>query len=172
MRLNFGRINPKRPRSRGVAAVEFALILPFIAVIVLALVDYGYYFYIGINATEAARTAAVQASTTAAALNAGAGPTSCGDVNIGQVTNAWNGSPAGAPALAARSYMTTQVNSTIGGNTTATIACSTVGTTPAKYMFSIQVTVTFAPPSGSVHFGLPRSGNNLVYKTNTLWRWY
>ena len=139
--------------------------------IVLALVDYGYYFYIGINATEAARTAAVQASTTAAALHGGTGPTSCNDtnVNIGQVTNAWNGSPVGAPELAARSYMTTQVNSTIGGNTTATVGCSPVGS-PAKYMFSIQVTVTFAPPSGTVHFGLPRSGANLVYKTPKLWR--
>lgn len=172
MRLISGRVNPKRPRARGVAAVEFALILPFIAVIVLALVDYGYYFYIGINATEAARSAAMQASTTAAALNSGSGPTSCSDTNIGQVTNAWNGTPAGAPALAARSYMTTQVNSTIGGNTTASVACSTVGTSPAKYMFSIQVTVTFAPPSGTVHFGLPRSGNKLVYTTKTLWRWY
>jgi hypothetical protein len=67
--------------------------------------------------------------------------------------------------------MTNQVNSTIGGNTTASIACASVGT-PAKYMFSIRVTVTFAPPSGSVHFGLPRSGNNLVYTTKALWRWY
>jgi Flp pilus assembly protein TadG len=174
MRLILGRINPKRPRERGVAAIEFALILPFVAMIVLALIDYGYYFYIGINAAEAARAAAVQASTTAAAMNSGAGPTGCGDANIGQVTCCTPTPPSPLPAdvQAAKDYMTNQVNGTIGGNTSATIGCSTVGATPAKTMFSIQVTVTFAPPSGTVHFGLPRSGNNLVYKTQTLWRWF
>jgi Flp pilus assembly protein TadG len=173
MRLISGRINPKRPRARGVAAIEFALILPFIAVIVLALIDYGYYFYIGVNATEAARTAAVQASATAQSLNGNTGPIAppngCSDLAIGLVTGV---SPA-APAKAAKDYMTAQVNSTIGGNTTATVGCSTAGTgLSMKTVFSVQVQVVFAPPSGTVHFGLPRSGNNLVYTTKTLWRWY
>ena len=65
--------------------------------------------------------------------------------------------------------MTAQVNSTIGNNTTATVACAPT-TSGAQTAFSIQVQVTFAPPSGTVHFGLPRSGTNLVYKTPTLWR--
>jgi Flp pilus assembly protein TadG len=163
----------KRSRARGVAAIEFALLLPFIAVIVLALVDYGYYFYIGVNATEAARTAAVQVTATADAMNGGAGPTGCGDTNIGLVTNAATATPPGAPAVAAKAYMTAQVNSTLGGNTTATVACSTAGTGGStKTVFSVQVQVLFAPPSGSIHFGLPRSGNNLVYTTKALWRWY
>jgi Flp pilus assembly protein TadG len=173
MRLIFGRINPKRPRARGVAAIEFALLLPFLVVVVLALIDYGYYFYIGINATEAARAAAVVASTTAAGLNSGSGPlpanNGCGDANIGQVTGV---APA-APAQAAKDYMTAQLNSTISTNTTATVQCSTAGTpTPTKTVFSVQVTVLFAPPSGTVHFGLPRSGSNLSYTTKKLWRWY
>lgn len=159
----------KRSRSRGVAAIEFALLLPFIAVIVLALVDYGYYFYIGVNATEAARTAAVQATATAAAMNAGAGPTGCGDTNIGLVTNAATATPPGAPAVAAKAYMTAQVNATIGSDTVATVTCA-MTTTGNQLAFSTQVQVTFAPPSGTVHFGLPRSGNNLVYSTPLLWR--
>jgi Flp pilus assembly protein TadG len=171
MRLNPWRMKTSRSRELGVAAIEFALILPFIAVIVLALVDYGYYFYIGVNATEAARAAAVQASATAAAMNAGAGPTGCAsDPNIGLVTS---GSPAPsplpAPAQAGVTYMTNQVNSTIGGGTLVLVTCATT-TSGAQLAFSIQVQVTFAPPSGTVHFGLPRSGNNLVYTTPKLWR--
>jgi Flp pilus assembly protein TadG len=169
MRPNPWRTKTSRSRELGVAAIEFALLMPFIAVIVLALVDYGYYFYIGVNATEAARTAAVQASATAAALNGGTGPTGCSDTNIALVTGA---APA-APAKSAKDYMTAQVSSTLGGNTTATVACSTAGTGgSSKTVFSVQVQVVFAPPSGSVHFGLPRSGTNLVYTTKALWRWY
>jgi Flp pilus assembly protein TadG len=165
MRPQPWRTETSRSRERGVAVVELALILPFIAMIVLALVDYGYYFYIGINATEAARTAAVQASDTALAMHGGTGPTSCTDASIALVTGA---APA-APAQAAKDYMTAQVNSTIGNNTTATVACAAT-TTGGQTAFSIQVQVTFAPPSGTVHFGLPRSGTKLVYKTPKLWR--
>ena len=169
MRPNLWRTKTSRSRELGVAAIEFALIMPFVAVIVLALVDYGYYFYIGINATEAARTAAVQASASAAAMHGGSGPTSCADATISVVTGA---APA-VPAQAAKDYMTAQVNSTIGGNTTATVGCGTAGSGASlKYVFSVQVQVVFAPPSGTVHFGLPRSGSNLVYTTKTLWRWY
>ena len=167
MRLNLWRTKTSRSRELGVAAIEFALLLPFIAVIVLALVDYGYYFYIGVNATEAARTAAVQASATAAAMNGGNGPTSCGDMNISLVTGA---APA-LPAQTGKNYMTTQVNATIGGNTTVTVACAPT-TTGLQTAFSIKVQVLFAPPSGTVHFGLPRSGSNLVYTTPLLWRRY
>jgi Flp pilus assembly protein TadG len=169
MRPDPWRTNTSRSRERGVAAIEFALLMPFIAVIVLALVDYGYYFYVGINANEAARTTAVLASTTAQGLNGGNGPTSCNDTNIALVKGA-----AAAPAQAANAYMTAQGNSTMGSNTTATVACSTAGgvTTPLKYVFSVTVQVVFAPPSGRAHFGLPRSGTNLVYTTKPLWRWY
>ena len=161
MRPNLWRTKASRSRELGVAAIEFALLMPFIAVIVLALVDYGYYFYIGINATEAARAAGVQASATAGALHGGTGPLGC------------TTSPRSAPAQAAKDYMTAQVNGTIGGNTTATVVCSTAGSGPtSKIVFSVQVQVLFAPPSGTVHFGLPRSGSNLVYTTTKLWRWY
>lgn len=156
-----------RRRARGVAAVELALILPFLTILVLGLIDYGYFFYIGINATEAARTAAVQASATAAAMNGGTGPANCSDPNISLVT-----SSGSAPAQAGVAYMNAQVSTAIGSDTVVTVSCATIAGAPAKYVFSIQVVVTFPPPSGSVHFGLPRSGNNLVYTTHPLWRWY
>ena len=163
--------NRSRARELGVSVVELALILPFIALIVLALVDYGYYFYIGINASEAARTAAVVASNPAAAMHGGTGPTSCTDPSIGLVKSGLSPvpSPLPAPAQAGVDYMTNQVNSTIGNGTRVLVNCAPT-TAGGQTAFSIQVLVTFAPPSGTVHFGLPRSGTNLLYKTPTLWR--
>ncbi len=152
-------------RERGVAAIEFALIIPFVTILVLALIDYGYYFYIGVNATEAARAAGVQVDTSVAAMNAGAGVANCSDANISTLVTA----ATAPPNLTAQAYMTTTINATIGGGTTATIGCAMLGATP-KPVWSIVVTVTFAPPSGSVHFGLPASGSNLVYTTHVLWR--
>jgi Flp pilus assembly protein TadG len=157
-----------RRGQRGVAAIEFALILPFLTVLILALVDYGYYFYIGVNATEAARATAMQIDTTVAAMNSGTGVASCSDSAIPTVVQA----STAQPNLTAQAYMTNTVNATIGTSTAATITCTPVSsaTVPNQPAWSTVITVTFAPPSGTVHFGLPRSGSNLVYTTKALWR--
>ena len=49
-----------RPRSkeRGAAAIEFALSLLILLPLVLGILDYGYYFYVSMAATEATRLAA------------------------------------------------------------------------------------------------------------------
>jgi Flp pilus assembly protein TadG len=155
----------RRSRQRGVAAIEFALVLPFIAVLILAMCDYGYYFYIGINATEAARTTAVQVTATAAALNAGAGVSSCSDPLIATVTGA---APA-VPAQTAKNYMLTAVNATVAGYTTATFTCTIV---TGKAIFGTVVTVDFPPASGKLHFGLPASSipGRIRYRTPVLYR--
>ena len=158
----------KRSRQRGVAAIEFALILPFIAVLILAMCDYGYYFYIGINATEAARATAVQVSANAAALNAGAGVTSCSDPQIATVTGAAPGA-ATLPAQVARNYMQNTVNTTIANYTTATFTCSVVS---GRALFGVVVTVDFPPASGKLRFGLPASttAGRVRYRTPVLYR--
>jgi Flp pilus assembly protein TadG len=158
----------RRSRQRGVAAVEFALILPFITVLILAMCDYGYYFYIGINATEAARATAAQASSTAAAMYAGTGVPTCGDALISNVT----GSGAGAPSLTAAAYMTTNVSAAIGLETTATVNCTMVPAIGGKPLWGVVVTVDFPPASGKLHFGLPPSSTagNVRYRTPTLYR--
>ena len=46
---------PRRQRSRGVAALELALSLTFLVPLLMGTLDFGYYFYIGTNAEEAAR---------------------------------------------------------------------------------------------------------------------
>lgn len=55
--------NPVPPRSRlrgddGVAAVEFGLVLPLLALILLGILDYGYAFMVKMTLTNAAREGA------------------------------------------------------------------------------------------------------------------
>jgi Flp pilus assembly protein TadG len=44
-------------RSRGAAAVEFALLLPLLLVILLGIIDFGLYFYSDLNLRHEARDA-------------------------------------------------------------------------------------------------------------------
>ena len=59
----------RRPRRRGVSAVEFALILPLLLTLVGGAVDFGRCFYTHIAVTNAARAGAESAG----AESAGAG---------------------------------------------------------------------------------------------------
>jgi Flp pilus assembly protein TadG len=45
-------------RQRGAAAVEFALVLPILLVILLGIIDFGLYFYNDLQLTHVARDAA------------------------------------------------------------------------------------------------------------------
>jgi Flp pilus assembly protein TadG len=157
MRLNPGRAKPKRPRDRGVAVVEFALVLPFIVILMLGTLDYGYYFYVGVNATEAGRAAIMNAVSTAKAQHAGAGIANCADA---QVSNVTTGVPSSPPQLAAKAYMTANMSATMAGYTTATVACVT---SPVNPSWKVMVKVDFPPASGFLHPGLPSLSPGLVH---------
>ena len=47
-----------RGRERGAAAVEFALVLPLLIVLLLGIIDFGLYYYNDLQLTHAARDAA------------------------------------------------------------------------------------------------------------------
>jgi Flp pilus assembly protein TadG len=53
--LRARRTASRRHRSGGVAALELALSLSFLVPLMLAVLDFGYYFYVGATAEEAAR---------------------------------------------------------------------------------------------------------------------
>lgn len=74
-------------RDRGAAAVEFALVLPVLLLLVLGSIDWGYFFYVQQVVTNAAREGARVGSLT---------PFDSGDAGVSQ-------SEADA---AARTYMT------------------------------------------------------------------
>jgi len=50
-------------RDGGVAAVELALVLPLVLLLVLGMIDYGWYFFVDLAATNAAREGARVATT-------------------------------------------------------------------------------------------------------------
>jgi Flp pilus assembly protein TadG len=52
------RRNDRRNRQRGVAAVEFALVLPLFLTMVLGAIDWGWFFYIDQLVTNCAREGA------------------------------------------------------------------------------------------------------------------
>jgi uncharacterized membrane protein len=53
-----GRLCSRAKRQRGAAAVEFALVLPILLVLLLGIIDFGLYFYNDLQLTQAARDAA------------------------------------------------------------------------------------------------------------------
>ena len=55
--------NPERIRSRGAAAVEFALILPVLLTVVFGLMEYGWIFYQQFNLASAVRNGLRQGVT-------------------------------------------------------------------------------------------------------------
>jgi Flp pilus assembly protein TadG len=106
-----------RRRQRGAAAVELALVLIPLLVIVLGAIDWGYYFYVRQMATNAAREGARAAAAAAVARNDG--PTVASTymgTQLGSGTTVATGNctnPA-PPACAGTSCACVQVTCTIG----------------------------------------------------------
>lgn len=142
----------RRPKQRGAVAIEFALSLIFIVPLLLGILDYGYYFWIGINAAEAAR-AGIRA-----AINSG-GITGCPSVG----TAAAEGVAAGAATAAVRAQMGhvfTPANAA-SYTTTPTNACRAGA--PVSPTWQLQVQVDFPPAVGFLNPWMPASTRTTGY---------
>jgi len=126
-------------RQRGIALVEFAITLPIFLVLLLGVMEYGYYFYVAVSATNAAREGARQCTL----VSLGA----CGDCK----------------PTAAADYM-----GKVGmrANTKATATCDNADGT---FMYTVGVEVEFPPLSGftPIVSALPSadSGHVVAYGT-------
>ena len=78
--MALGAIRPRRRTENGAAALEFALVMPLLLLLVFALIQYGVYFWAYQGGSDAARMAARSAAV-------GAYPKSCDDFRK-QVTDA------------------------------------------------------------------------------------
>jgi TadE-like protein len=158
------RIRP-RERSRGVAVLELTLSLIYLVPLMMATLDFGYYFYIGATAEEAARQGVKQA-----VLIGGA----CPGVNVpcppavnNAVTPTANGGSFGVAcntAGDAACYLNAPpLGMGTNANTTVTCTCTNAVVNPT---FTISVQVDFLPAAGYFRFLLPKPpgpGNNVRY---------
>jgi Flp pilus assembly protein TadG len=138
----------KRLGQRGAVAVEFAFSLFFLIPLLLGMLDYGYYFWIGVNAVQAANKglyAATHApSPTLVPGCSGTAPgilavtAASGFATAAVAAQMTQGLPAGFAA-----YTSTPVND-----------CITVSGSPA---WNIQVQVDFPPVVGFLNPWMPAS---------------
>ena len=137
---------PTRDRSRGVAVLEFTLSLVFLVPLLMATLSFGYYFYIGSNAEEAARQGLGQALAMATPCAGLPGPPVCAAAVAAAVTAPAVGTPPSSPCTslgAAACYMNADpLNLGTAANTTVTCLCATGPTNPT---YTIGVQVDFIP---------------------------
>jgi Flp pilus assembly protein TadG len=122
---------PVRARTRGVAAVELALALPLLMMLVLGAMDYGYYMCVSITAAQAAREGARELSR----ISVG----NCASTTAVNAAIALEQSSTGA----ASAYMGTALN--LQSRTTVTVACLTA---PSNPTWQVNVQVDYPPAVG------------------------
>lgn len=108
----------KRARQRGGALVEFAITLPLFMLMIVGMLEYGYYFYIANSATAAAREGARQCTLVSLGACGACDPTS------------------------AVSYMAAI------GMDEYTDATATCDTTAGTFMYTVDVTIDFPTFTG------------------------
>jgi hypothetical protein len=146
------RRGERRNRQRGAVAVEFALCTFLLVPLLLGTLDYGYYFWVGLNAAEAARAGARQASrlrTTSAVTACGAGP----DWHILIEPTVEGPGPLGA----AKAQMQQAGMQTY---TTVTLECRTW---PSNPVWEVVVEVNFPPAVGFLNTWMPASTQTTGY---------
>jgi Flp pilus assembly protein TadG len=136
------RPRQRRARSgqRGAAALEFALSLIFLIPLLLGTLDYGYYFWVGVNAVEAAKEGV------AAAARAGNGVPNCGSPLAA--------APTVAGSARATAYLINSVGAAMAANATVTVTCVAAPVNPS---WRIVVQMDFPPAVGFVRVGMPTS---------------
>jgi Flp pilus assembly protein TadG len=111
--MRLGRTR-RRKREGGAALIEFALTLPFLTFLMLGTIQYGHYFWITLNAVEAAKVglagAVAQQGTTAA--------TNCTDVVVTDPAHIVKA----AGVTAANQYFATNASS-LSSYATPTVTC-------------------------------------------------
>src|SRR6476659_612370 len=115
---------PRRQRSRGVAALEFALSLTFLVPLLMGTLDFGYYFYIATNAQEAARAGVREAVLASGGAACGTPASNLARTN-GQRLVTGSGTGTACNGSAAACYMNEpplNMGAT-GGNTTIRLTC-------------------------------------------------
>lgn len=150
---------PPRDRSRGVAALELALSLTFLVPLMLGMLDFGYYFWIGTNAEEAARAGVREAVTASGGSGCGTAPSNTAKTNGEAAVS--SGTGTGCVGGAASCYMNeAPLNMGTTTNTRVTLTClngTTVPIAPVDPTWRISVEVNFWPATTFFKWMMPQS---------------
>jgi Flp pilus assembly protein TadG len=152
----------RRTRSRGVAALEFALSLTFLVPLAGAAVDYGYYFYIGSSAEEAARAGLREAIL---AYQAAAGPTTACTGGAGAAAAAIVRTDGEAAGTGEAFQVMNQAPLYMAGNTQVQLTCDADPVAPSWH---ITVRVDFSPALGLVTPFMPAGTPGKIRYRTTL----
>jgi hypothetical protein len=156
----------QRPRSRGVAALELALSLAFLIPLLMGMLDFGYYFYVGTNAEEAAR-AGVRALVNATSALCGTAGANVAKANEQQ--KATGGPGAACNGGAAYCYMNEPPLNMGGaaGPTTVTVTCLDGTSVPPEAVnptWRVSVQVDFVPAIGFFKNLMPAGGTSTTVR--------
>lgn len=121
--------------QRGTSAIEFALVLPFLLLLLLGMLDYGWYFFVEHASETAAREGARVATTY---------PGACGTTSSELV----------AVQVAKQRMGIAGMSS----NTEVAVVCDTVNGDPE---YQVDVTVKFPQLTGYSLIPLPRDGSSV-----------
>jgi len=152
-----------RERSKGVAVLELTLSLVFLVPLMMATLDFGYYFYVGANAQEAARQGVLQAVGIAGGCPGPSGvETNCNAAVANIVTKPASGtgttcasaSPPPAVAPAASCYMNSPPLG-LGTASNLTVTCKGTAQVAAPPYFKMQIQVDFRPAIGFFRYLMP-----------------
>jgi Flp pilus assembly protein TadG len=134
-----------RPRSRGQAIVELALILPILLLLLAAALDLGRLFYSQITVANAAREGAIEAALNPASFAAGGGCDATTNRVMCRVVNETQSSfVTVAPADVALSCSPASCAKAIGSTVTVTVTGHFRLITPLLAVFTGGQDITFA----------------------------
>ncbi len=133
--------------TRGAAAIEFAIILLPFCLLLMGMIDYGWYFFVDLACTNAVREGARTATTY---------PGGC--PNAAAITAGQNAITNDLSGLLPASY-----------SPSITATCTTVNNSP---QFLFQLTLTFPQLTGFSYVALPGGGygGNVTVSTSATMR--
>ena len=140
--MRIPRPSGARSKERGAAALEFSISLIFLVPLLLGIVDVGYYFWIAVNATEAANEGAKAAS------RLGAGVALCTAGTVPGITTSAQG--------VATTYLTNSLPAGVGTRA-AYVECRSLDVVGDTVAWRTRVQVDYRPPIGIVRVGMKPS---------------
>src|SRR5262245_26744165 len=168
------RTAPRRERAKGVAVLELTLSLVFLVPLMMATLDFGYYFYVGAAAQEAARQGLEQAVLLGGSCPAAgpgvACPAAVGNVVTNKATSGTSGTTCTGQTVqsqppAAACYLNGPPL-TFGSSTDLTVTC-TCAQNPVNPTYTITVQVDFPAALGYFKALMPAgSSTNVRYRAS------